>query len=411
MDVELRPVSDEEVPAFIRAVEGGFGEPSPSDEEVAHWAALTEVVLTVVAVHGGEFVGTAGAFTFEWTVPGPAVVPAAGVTAVTVRTDCRRRGVLTRMMDRLLTDAVDRGEPVAILEASEGIIYGRFGYGAASFHAELRVGDRAEFRPDTPTGGTVRVVPVDEAKKVLPGLHDGVRAATSGDLARREVWWQQWFEDRRDDRRPRSAGGRFYAVHDDERGRPDGYAAYRVHGEWTDGNPNGTVHVEEVVATGSAAYVGLWRHLLDVDLTRKVVTTAPVDEPLRWMLTDPRQVATLRLQDFLWARILDVPAALGARRYGAEGTLTIEVVDPSTAGWAAGRFQLKASTDGASIRRVRTKPDLTFGVAELGAVYLGGTTVSSLVRAGRVGEHRRGAAARADSVFRTDAAPYTRTHF
>src|SRR5207247_2389626 len=83
----------------------------------------------------GEVVGNAGAFTRELTVPG-ALVPAAHVTMVGVRQTHRRRGLLTRLMRFQLREVREvHREPVAVLWASEGRIYQRFGYGlAASAH-------------------------------------------------------------------------------------------------------------------------------------------------------------------------------------------------------------------------------------------------------------------------------------
>lgn len=412
MDIELGALTADEVESYIRAVEAGFGHPDPEEQEIAHWSALTEVDRHLVARSSGEIVGTAGAHTFQWTVPGPALVPAAGVTAVTVRTDARRRGVLTRMMEHQLRDVAARGEPLAILEASEAVIYGRFGYGLCTTHARIKVhSDRAVYRPDAPSGGRVRMVGPDEAGKVLPRIHDRVRRTTVGDLPRPAVWWEWWLKDLRALRRPGTGGGRYHVVHETPKGQADGYAAYRVQGDWGPAGPQGVVHVEEVTAESPAAYAALWRHLLDVDLTRSVTGLASVDEPLRLILTDPRQLTTVGVQDFLWTRILDVPAALSARHYAIEGSLVLEVADTFGDRWAAGRFELVAGPDGASCRPTRKRADLELGVAELGSVYLGVVKTAALARAGRVVEVRKGALRRADAMFAADAAPYTRTHF
>ena len=90
------------------------------------------------AFEEGQIVGGAGAFPFELSVPGGSL-PCAGVTAVGVHPTHRRRGVLRSMMDAQLRDVHERGEPIAALWASEETIYGRFGYGIASWAGELKV--------------------------------------------------------------------------------------------------------------------------------------------------------------------------------------------------------------------------------------------------------------------------------
>src|SRR5690348_14669763 len=77
-------------------------------------------------------IGTTVSFPSAVTVPGGRALPMAAVTFVGVRTDHRRRGVLSELMAAQLNSAAQAGEVFAGLRASEGSIYGRFGYGIAS---------------------------------------------------------------------------------------------------------------------------------------------------------------------------------------------------------------------------------------------------------------------------------------
>src|SRR6185503_19969207 len=81
---------------------------------------------------GRDVVAGAGVFPFRLTVPGGAL-PCAGVSVAGVLPSHRRRVLLRRMMDAQLRDSRERGEAIAALWASEQTIYGRFGYGLASF--------------------------------------------------------------------------------------------------------------------------------------------------------------------------------------------------------------------------------------------------------------------------------------
>lgn len=126
MSYDIRPITDAEFPEYSRVIATVFVEPM-TDEDVERWHSMTEMDRTLAAFDGDRIVGTAGAISFQLTLPGLEIVPSAGVTAVTVLPTHRRKGVLRSMMQHQLADVRERGEPLAILLASESIIYGRFG--------------------------------------------------------------------------------------------------------------------------------------------------------------------------------------------------------------------------------------------------------------------------------------------
>ncbi|MEY2477131.1 MAG: hypothetical protein QOG87_2446 [Actinomycetota bacterium] len=408
MSFQLRPVTEEEWPAYVRAVETAFGT-SPTEDDVTDWRAQTDIARTLAAFEGDRIVGNAGAFSLELTVPGNTTIPMAGVTAVGVRSTHRRKGVLTAMMQRQLADVRERGEPMAGLYASESIIYGRFGYGIASSQVQVVIDTkRSDYRAPLPDG-RLDIIDAEAAAKVLPEIFDRSRRQTPGDVTRSPAWWEQWFKDKEKDRGGASA--RFYVVHESEPGQADGYVAYRFKGDWPGGLPGATIGIQDMAWTSDAAYTNLWRQVLDVDLVTKVDSwKRPVDEPLRWLLADPRRMQVKALTDELWLRPIDVPACLTARAYRTEERMVIEVRD-DFGGSSSGRFALDASPDGATCSATDQSADLTLGVAELGSVYLGGVSASTLARAGRVDEHTPGALPRADLLFSTDQAPYCRTMF
>jgi predicted acetyltransferase len=145
--------------------------------------------------------------------------------------------------------------------------------------------------------------------------------------------------------------------------------------------------------------------VLNIDLTGKIAFgKMAFDDPLWWMLADPRRLKRTAY-DAIWLRLLDVPAALSARRYALPGELTVEVEDEFCP-WAAGRFTLAASPDGAECKATRKKPDMTVPSASLAACYLGGARFSSLAMAGRAEENKPGALARADAMFAAERAPW-----
>ncbi|SCE85038.1 Predicted acetyltransferase [Micromonospora viridifaciens] len=351
---------------------------------------------------GGTAVAHAGAFTRELTVPG-AAVPAAHVTMVSVAPTHRRRGLFTGLMRRQLREIHDAGrEPVAVLWASEGRIYPRFGYGLAAQRLTLQC-DTAELRlpAPTPAEGRLRLDRPAAHQAELARLYDRVRAGRPGWSSRDERWWAYVLADVKALRG--GATERRVLLHEGPTGL-DGYALYRTKEEWDRGGPRGEVRVDEVVAADPAAYLALWRLLLSIDLTRRLsFDRAAVDEPLLWLVNEPRQLGA-QLSDALWVRLVDVRAALAARRYATDVDVVVEVTDellPEN----AGRWRLVGGPAGAECTATTAAAQLTCDVSALGALYLGGAGLEALAAAGRIRELVPGALAAAGPAFGWHRAP------
>ncbi|MBY8873214.1 GNAT family N-acetyltransferase [Micromonospora sp. PLK6-60] len=339
---------------------------------------------------GDRIVAHAAAFTRELAVPG-ASVPAAHVTMVSVAPTHRRRGLLTALMRRQLRDVRDAGrEPIAVLWASEGRIYPRFGYGLAAQRLSLEC-DHTELRlPDpTPAEGTLRLEPPAPRQAELARLYERVRAERPGWSSRDDRWWRYVLGDvaaRRGGATERQA-----LLHEGPDGL-DGYGLYRTKDHWDRMGPRGEVLVDEVVAATPEAYLAIWRTLLSLDLTRRLTYfRAAVDEPLLWLVSEPRRLGA-GVVDALWVRVVDVPAALAARRYATPVDVVIEVTDellPEN----TGRWRLVGDAVGAACTPTDRPADLACDVRALGALYLGGVGAAVLAAAGRLRELRPGALA------------------
>lgn len=418
MAATLRRLQRGEEAAFIKSVRVPFLDPntgSPEDDAADKpRAAHLETDRMWVVEDRGQFVGNGGVRTMDVTVPGAPgepcpVIPMGGVTAVGIHPTHRRQGHLTRMMSEMLQDCRDRGEPIAGLIASESVIYGRFGFGLATDSADYRIDSARSSFKVAPQPSDVRLVDHTEAAKVLPGIFENARLGRAGEPSRSAQFWEDTLADRADERR--GMAGMFFAVCD------DGYAVYRakydadiLRAERVE------VVVEEIQAASPEVQAALWRFALDLDLIGTVrFRRRPVDEPVRWRLTDPRQLQVTAVYDRLYIRVLDVPAALTARRYAAESSLTIEVLPDDVGGEdpAVGSWRLEAGPQGSTCSKVVTpgSADLRLGVTALGALYLGGVSAATLVAAGLAeGLTPRGVAA-ADLLFPTASAPSTVTGF
>ena len=397
----IRAAAPEDFPGLVTTDWAAFGG-RPTSAQIDDARDFVEHDRLIVAADGERIVGTAGALSLELTVPGPAAVPAAGVTYVGVLPTHRRQGILTALMARLLDGAAERGEPLSALLASESSIYRRFGYGAAVFNHSVEIERRhATLRRPVDVRGRLSLVEPDAMVEVLPPIFDHYRRAQPGEIGRSPSYWRRLL--REPDTRQQGTGARFAALF----GGGRGYVAYRLTPAWDDGLAGHTLAIDELVATDDEARAALWQYCFDVDLVRLVTAgNVPPDEPLRWMLTDPRRLKVTQVKDFLWVRLLDVEAALAARVFCEGRDVVIEVADPFRKD-VAGRYRVGVGT----CRRTDEVPDLALDVADLGAAYLGGVRFGTLRRAGLVSEMSPGAVARADALFATAAAPACYTGF
>jgi predicted acetyltransferase len=408
--VHLRPVTTEEWPRFSAAMSHVFGQ-DPGGPHVDAPSPVAELDRSLALFDGDQVVATAGIYSRELSVPG-AVVPAAGVTWVTVAPTHRRRGVLTAIMRRQLDELHEQErEPVAALWAAESSIYSRFGYAPGSWRGGWRGNaERLRLRPDVDCGtGRVRLVEVAEFRPAAAAVHDQVRRSVPGDLARDDRWWDRLLADE-----PAQRGGgtaRRHVLHTEIDGTVTGFATYRMRPGWTDGGePDGTLDVGEVRAQTPAGYAALWRYLLGIDLVRTVrAHLAPDDDPLRFLLADPRAWHA-QPSDALWVRLVDVGRALSARRYPARIDLVFEVRDRFCE-WNDGRWHLWGHPAGAFCDRTDRDPDIVLGIEELSAVYLGGVSLATLQAAGRVTEISPGAVTLAATAFSWPVSPWCPEEF
>ena len=392
----------------MRSLRRTFGGPAPTKEELDRALRATDLDRTLACFDAGTLVATAGILTYEMTVPGGRSVPTAGVTRVTVLPTHRRRGILTAMMRRQLSDIHERGEPLAALYASEAPIYGRFGYGLATYQAEIEVDrHRSRFRPDQPDPGQMRLVDASQARPEFQRVWESSRLSQVGMLKLRDGDWDLLLAD---NERFREGATEHYRVLYQQGGSSLGFILYRLRPKWTDDQPDYTLEIEMLIASTPAAYARLWRYCLDVDLISSVkAQMRPSQEPLRFLLEDPRAART-KVVDGIWLRLVDCKAALSARKYAARGRLVLQVED-EVCPWNHGRLLLNASEQGAECRETNEEADLLVDVSDLAAIYLGANPFSLLATAGRVRELRPGAVAKGDLLFHSNQVAWCPSHF
>ncbi|MFS8102417.1 GNAT family N-acetyltransferase [Lentzea alba] len=392
--MEIRQTSADDLATFVETFHAALGRfpEAPADATGVWWAGI-EAHRGLLATQDGRPIGTATSCSFELTLPGGVVVPAPGVTCVGVLPTHRRQGVLTAMSRRQLADLRDQGEFLAVLLASEATIYGRFGYGIATYSHRLTVQrHQAAFRTNTADTGSIELLTRPGATEVLEKIYDRYRRAQPGAVSRPHRWWE-----RGAGQPPIAPADRYVAVHRSSDGLPDGYATYAL--------DNGTLTVDETIATNDSAFTALARFVLSHDLVTQVVFKHfPPEHPLRWQFADFNAGVLGPHMDWLWVRLLDIPRALTARGWFTDGELVLDVDDPFLG--EHNRYLLTIHNGHAECVPTDREPDLSLDVRDLGSIYLGGTTPSTLVRAGHIKAHNGNSATRADAIFRAERPPH-----
>jgi predicted acetyltransferase len=416
----IRPIEEDELDGFLNVDEHAFNTSPWSDADRRVGIDRFEFDRTLAAFDDTTPVGVTMCYSFRLSVPGQGVLPAAGVTFVAVLPTHRRRGVLRSLMLRQLADVRDRGEPLAILWASEAVIYGRYGYGRASWHLDFTL-HRGEGRLAGPAASAVsaasagdglrlRIVEPDAALPELAKVYDAVLATRPGMFGRNDAWWQNAIYDPAEHRQ--GAGPLRCLLAEDASGTR-GYALYAGVDTWAGFLPENVLTVRELMATDLTASAALCTDLLSRDLTTEFrLPHRPVDDPLLYQLADPRRTRP-KLNDNLWVRIVDLPRALAGRRYACPVDVVLEVRDeilPANAGrW---RLTTGGEAPGGGLAAscvpapASSPADLALDVTELGAAYLGGTRLGAMAGSGLVAELRPGTTRQLTAALAWDPAPW-----
>jgi predicted acetyltransferase len=402
-EYDIRPVEIDERRPALDAIRAALLSGPVNDETFESGAASWDDSDSLAAWDGERCVGSVSAFRFDSTVPGGARVKTAGVTRVGVLPTHTRRGLLTRMMHRLLAESRGRGNVLATLHASETSIYQRYGFGLATDLISAEVTSRNARPWRTRAGpGSMRLLSYAEVFDVVPALYERMARWRVGSISRPEWWWTRVLKEASRPVDSPWGKGSFVAVHTGADGVDDGYVYYDV--EWDEQFATispGRGKVRDLWGASPAVEVELWRYLLDIDLVERwQAGERPVDEPVRRAMHDARAYEAKARFDDQWVRILDVDAALGARTYAPADAVMIGVDDPMFTG-NCGVWAISAS----GVGRVDAAPDVQVDIGTLSAAYLGAVSWRDLATIGALAASDE-LLDRLDSVFAVRPTPF-----
>lgn len=370
--------------AFQRAAARGFLGAEPTGESMEHGRAAFEArrnvgVYEADAAADALPVATTNSWVAPLTVPGGAEIGMWAISVVTVAATHRRRGIARALLEGELRSAAAAGIAVAGLTVSEATIYGRYGFGAAIPVARFTVDTRRAGWAGPSPSGRVEFVGKEALAADLGTVHDRVRRERPGQIPGWTGRWEGFAGlSPSDSDKDRVRGVRYV----DEDGLTRGALAYTLSEK--DATFRFCLRVRHLVAETPDALVALWRFALQHDLVDEVTADLrPLDDPLPWLVADPRGVSKVE-HDHGWLRILDAPAALAARTYSAPLDVVLRVEDPL--GFAAGTWRLRV--DDAGIGSVQPaedqEADAALDVSALSVLYGGAVRAASLHAAGRI---------------------------
>jgi len=392
MPIELRASTWDDFPSVkVINARGENGYRSQVDFD-AHRLVFTPD-RSIMAFDGKNMVGNALSYEMDMYIPG-GISKMAAVASVSVQATHRRKGINRSIMKYQLEDIHSRQEPLAVLQASESIIYGRYGYGMASFESNLEIEKtRSAYAIDQVSEGQPYFIEESEAREIFPQIYAKAIENRVGMVSRKENWWEFRF------REPGLKGGdpKSWFIKYQKDGINDGYLRYTI--------DDTELNIIELMASSHDAYSSLWRLCLDMDLVDIIKAEhRPVDEELKWMLADPRRLVEHSC-DRYWVRLVDVKKALSQRSYSVDGSLTLEVKD-SFLPWNQEVVELRSESGESSCATSSRNPDIVLSAGDLGAVYLGGINFSALLAAGRIEEVTKGSVTKANLMFSTTRNPW-----
>lgn len=373
---------DAEATALSRATARGFLGSEPSDAELVRMreSAATRRNLGVYEP-GAEAetlpVATINSWVAPMTAPG-GEIPMWAISAVTVSAMHRRRGIARNLLEGELRAAASAGVPLAGLTVSEATIYSRYGFGPAVPAARVEIDTSRIGWAGAEAPGRLEYLEREQLVDELGAVHERARSRRTGQIPGWRGRWLQMAGLGDESKKDAAVRGVRYL---DAAGETRGAIAYTL--EDLPDAFRSTLRIRHLAAETDEALRALWRFAVTHDLVDRVeADLRPVDDPIVHLVADQRAVR-FTVHDHGWLRVLDVPAALQARRYAASADVVMQVDD--ALGFARGTWRVRiGADDAAEVTDSDADPDVMLGVVELSTAYAGAVPLGQLAAAGRV---------------------------
>ena len=394
---EFRSVTKEELPELTKLMQYVFGDPEGRDQPDDD-ALLPE--FTTCVFQKGRLVASSGGFPFKMQLNGKGM-QVDGVTAVGTMPDHRRRGLVRQLITQRLHLCYEQEKPAAILWASMGAIYQRFGYGLASQHFFYTVNPRLnQYQFQKESTGRVEFVPVKEAVPQMKEIYREFLEPRTLQIYRTKVNW--------DIRSNPKNKNNFVAIHYDHNDTADGYINYSL-GPYKPPKHKVTndqvLRIRELIHLNDAAYRGLFDYVRAHDLAEEIHFGGAIDDIAPNLMLEPREL-NIRSFDGIWLRVVDVAKILEQRGYQGSGKLSFTIHKDPECEWNVGTYDLEVADGEAKVTKRAGKSDFSISIQGFASLVSGQYGLNQLVQAGRAQLHSKNVWLTANSIFSTQFAPY-----
>ena len=346
-------------------------------------------------------IASSAVFPFKMRFNGDTML-AAGITGVATNPGYRRQGLVRELMIRTLIQEHEKGVPVAILWASMGAIYQRFGYGLASTHVRYSFDPRfAGFQVSNSVHGPTRLYEKKEALPIIKNIYRQYCMDRNLLIHRVDRMWEAMLPDK-------GKRKQYIAIFSNEDGQPTAYGLYQT--RWMEGpnaGPDQKLTLSDFCWLDINAYQGMWEYLCAHDLVGKIDWHyVPEDDPAPGLLLEPR-VLQRSTMDGVWLRVIDVEACLASRQYDVPGEVILKIIEDKLCPWNTGVYQISSTGEACEVSRADQTGtiDIEVSVQGFASLVSGHSKASWLDRIGRLNATRPERLADIDSFFATRYRP------
>lgn len=371
---QIRPVKGaaDQRAAFALFRSAMLGLPDLGQIEPEAEARYLDTGIGLAAWEGDSLRAVTNGYASEIALPGGAWLPHLAVTHVGAATGATRRGFARGLLTAQLEEARRAGFALAGLRASDARIYGRFGYGIASWSVSHEL--------DLTRTGLVAAAP-EESLRLVDPLADLplLRRIAGADPAPRPASlrrWPAWWE--MQEFRLRHAPGPHHAVVTGPPGAERGFLRFHTEadGPWFTAAERRVV-IDDLVAHDAAAWRALIHYLFSRDILHRVIfPSRPEDDPLPLLLDNPRALQISGRRDESWIRILDPQAVLARLPLKEAAPLDLILTDPV---FADNNRKIRLGAPG----ETRLQP-VGIAISDLSGWIFGAVTGADLLAAGRL---------------------------
>ena len=424
MSIKIIPVNKSNIFEWRKSVRAVFGDIPNKDVVIRMvnerfmidfetWNEPSDRLLAAVDTETNQIVGTGGADKYSITVPGGNNINMAGIAFMGTLPTHKRRGIFSSMMNKLHSQAKERGDSIAGLWASQSLLYNRFGYGLSTIREDWQINSN-HTKLSKSKNDSIRLELVDKKKALeeIPKIYDIYRKCQNGATDRTQGYWNYLLYEDDNSMYNKSGNSGIFFVLAYRDNKPSGYAFYNFNKESgvAHEDDKGTLKVEEIISIDRETNHALWQYIFGIELIEEITFNrrAPND-PLYLMLENPRKLQRETI-DGLWVRIIDPISMLEGRTYNHKGKVTINLSGQNQKD-IEGTYLIDTDGKNTEVKKVKGKASIYMRPSDLSSIYFGGVSPGEHFQAGNIDVENHNSLRELTNMFFVEQEPWCNTDF